>query len=112
MTRDPLSRVRHAFAAMADVVERPSHGEPAWFYRDKRQIAMWADHHHDDRVALWCAAPPGVQQALTESEPERYFRPPYVGHRGWIGIDFGADPDWDTVETLVSDAYRLIASKR
>lgn len=112
MASDPLQTVRDAFRALGDVQERQSHGEPSWFYRGKRQIAMWADHHHDERLALWCVAGPGVQEALVASEPERYFRPPYVGHCGWIGVDLNAEADWDTVLQLIQDGHALVATKR
>ena len=112
MTAEPLDRVRESLLAMDGVTERQSHGEPSWFYRDKRQIATWAGYHHDDRLAMWCAAPPGVQETLVASEPEHYFRPPYVGHRGWVGVFFDVEPDWETVGRLLADAYALTASKR
>ena len=65
--------------------ERLSHGEPAWFAGTGRMFACFADHHHDDRLACWCAAPFGRQQELTGLDPGRYFVPPYVGSRGWLG---------------------------
>ena len=48
------------------------------------------DHHDDGRLAIWCAAPEGVQAEMTETEPQRFFRPPYVGHRGWLGVQLAA----------------------
>ena len=55
------------------------------------------------------AAPPGAQQELTASDPERFFRPPYVGGRGWIGVRLDRDPDWAEIAELCQDAYRDIA---
>jgi hypothetical protein len=109
---DSLARLREQCLGLPEATERPSHGEPAWFVRDKKLFVMFADHHHDDRLAFWCAAPPGVQEALVGSEPERYFRPPYVGHRGWLGVYLDVDVDWDAVTELVRDAYRQVAPKR
>jgi hypothetical protein len=66
------------------------------------------NHHGDGRYAIWCAAPDGVQEALVASDPERFFRPPYLGHRGWIGVRLER-PDWKIVAAIVEDAYRRIA---
>src|SRR4051794_39546387 len=84
---DPLDMVRTLCLDLPDVNERPSHGAPTFFIRDKTTFVMFHDDHHGDgRLALWCAAPPGVQEELVETEPDRFFRPPYVGHRGWVGV--------------------------
>lgn len=109
---DALERLRELCLGLPEATERPSHGEPAWFVRDKKLFVMFADHHHDDRLAFWCAAPLGVQEALVGGEPERYFRPPYVGHRGWLGVYLDVDVDWDAVTEVVRDAYRQVAPKR
>lgn len=66
----------------------------------------------DDRLAFWCAAPPGAQQALAAEDPRRFFVPPYVGGRGWIGIRLDVPTDWDVVAELVEDAYRTVAPRR
>jgi hypothetical protein len=116
MTADPVARLRALCLALPEVTERPSHGEPAFFVRDKVQFVMVDDHHHGaDHVGFWCAAPPGAQEALITADPHRYYRPPYVGHRGWVGVrlaaDGLADPDWDEVDEVVRDAYRAVAPK-
>jgi predicted DNA-binding protein (MmcQ/YjbR family) len=72
----------------------------------------YADRHHDDRRGFWCAAPPGLQEEKVRSDPERFFRPPYVGHRGWLGVYLDVPVDWDEVAELVEHAYRTIAPKR
>jgi hypothetical protein len=95
-----------------DASEKESHGEAAWFVRG-RQFATMSDHHHDDRLALWLAAPAGRQESLVETDPERFFRPPYVGHRGWIGVWLDVPSvDWDELAGLVADAHALIAARR
>lgn len=110
MDENPLNRVRALCTALPEVTERLSHGEPAWFVRDKKMFVTYADHHHDDRVAIWCAAPEGAQRAAVGAEPERYFIPPYVGGRGWIGVHLDVTPvDWAAVEDIVEDAYRVVA---
>jgi hypothetical protein len=94
------------------VTERISHGEPGWFVRGKRQFITLDDHHHGaDRLAFWCAAPPGAQEELIAQDPHRFFRPPYVGHRGWVGVRIDAEPDWDEISEIVRDAFRQVAPK-
>lgn len=109
---DPLENLRRLCLALPETTERLSHGEPTWFIRDRKTFVTYADRHHDDRLAFWCAAPPGAQEALVASEPERYFRPPYVGHRGWFGVYLDVPVDWTEIEEIVIDAYRVIAPKR
>src|ERR1044071_6460575 len=93
-----LARVRGICIDLPEVTERLSHGEPAWFVRDKKTFASFVDHHHDDRIGFWCAAPPGAQAAFTERNPRRSFRPPYVGGRGWLGVHLDTPGvDWDEV---------------
>ena len=104
--------LREICAALPEVTERVSHGAVTFFVRGKRTVAYLTDDHHGDgRLALVCAAPAGVQQELVASEPERFFRPPYVGHRGWIGLRLDVDPDWGEVTQVVVDAYRCVAPK-
>ncbi|MFF4622434.1 MmcQ/YjbR family DNA-binding protein [Nonomuraea jabiensis] len=108
---DALERLRALCLALPEVTERPSHGEPTWFVRGKKTFVMFADHHHDDRLAFWCAAPPGAQGELVAEDPERFFRPPYVGHRGWLGVYLDVEVDWAEVAEIVADAYRQLAPK-
>jgi hypothetical protein len=110
---DPsIARLRALCLALPEVTERLSHGEPTWFVRDKTSFVTTADHHHDDRVGFWCAAPDGVQEDLVASAPERFFRPPYVGHRGWLGVWLDVPQDWDEIAALVEGAYRVVAPAR
>jgi len=95
---------------LTEVTEKVSHGEPTWFVRS---FVTFADHHHDDRLAFWCAAPPGAQEELVASDPQRFFRPPYVGGRGWLGVYLDADGvDWDEITEIVTDAYLQVAPKK
>jgi hypothetical protein len=112
MTTDPLQALRRLCLALPETTERLSHGEPTWFVRGQKVFVTYADHHHDDRLAFWCAAAPGVQEALVASKPDQFFRPPYVGHRGWLGVRLDVPVDWDEIAELVIDAYRMVAPKR
>ena len=112
---DPLPRLRSLCMALPEATEKLSHGSPTWFVR--RVFVTYADHHHGDpRTGFWCAAPPGAQEALVASRPQVYYRPPYVGHRGWLGVNLDAlatgDVDWDEIAEVVTDAYRETAPKR
>ncbi len=81
--------------------------------RDKRSfVTLWSEGHHDNEFPhLWCAAPPGAQDELIETEPHRFFRPPYVGHRGWLGVHLDGKVDWSEISEICRDAYRVVAPK-
>jgi hypothetical protein len=105
-----LERIRSVCLALPEVTERPSHGAPTFFIRGKRSFAMvLTNHHGDGRFAIWCAAPDGMQQLLVESAGDRYFVPPYVGHRGWLGVHLDRDTDWEEIAGVLEDAYLEIA---
>jgi hypothetical protein len=111
MTSDRVAALRAICMAFPEVTERPSHGAPTWFVRDKKVFVTFWDHgHHDIEFPhLWCAAAAGVQAELIASEPSKFFRPPYVGHRGWLGVRLDTGIGWDEVAELCQDAYRVIA---
>ncbi len=109
---DPLERLRPICLSLPEVTERLSHGEPTWFVGGKKTFVTYADHHHDDRLAFWCAATSDSQGAMVAAAPERFFVPPYVGHRGWLGVYIDVPVDWDEIADIVDDAYRLIAPKK
>jgi hypothetical protein len=107
-----FERVRELCLALPETNERPSHGRPAFFIRDKKPFVMYMDDHHGDgRRALWCAAPEGAQEMLIDAAPSAYFRPPYVGHRGWIGIRLDRGVDENEVAGVIEDAYLTVAPK-
>jgi hypothetical protein len=110
--RTQLERLRALCLALPATTERLSHGEPTWFVRDQKTFVTFSDHHHDELLAFWCAAPPGAQEALVGSDPVRFFVPRYVGHRGWLGVRLDVEVDWDEVAGLVADAYRMVAPKQ
>jgi hypothetical protein len=108
-----LEALRAICAGLPETSERPSHGAPSFFVGGKRCFLMLLDDHHGDgRFAIWCAAPPGTQELLVGADPERFFRPPYVGHRGWLGVKLHGGVDWDEVAGIVEDAFAAVAPKR
>lgn len=107
-----VERLRRICLALPESSERLSHGEPSFFVRDKKQFVSLDNHHHGaEHLAFWCPAPPGVQEELIAENPAQYFRPPYVGHRGWIGVRIDREPDWAEITEIVRDAYRQVAPK-
>lgn len=112
LDKNPLERLRAICLALPEATERLSHGEPTWFVQGKKTFAMFADRHHDDVLAFWCAAPDGAQEILVANDPDRFFRPPYVGHRGWIGVRLDVPVDWDEIADLVAASYRQVAPKK
>ena len=104
-----LARVRAACLALPEASERVSHGGPAFFIKQRACFVMFLDDHHGDgHLAIWCAAPDGVQAEMTETEPERFFRPPYVGHRGWLGVELPAVGD-EELAAICREAFRTVA---
>ena len=107
-----LERVRAICLAFPEVTERLSHGSPAWFVRGKKTVAMFVDDHHGDGiVGIWCPAFPGVQAEMVEAEPDRFFRPPYVGPSGWLGVRLDREVDWGEVASILRDSFRKVAPK-
>ena len=107
-----LEKLRMICMSLPEATERLSHGEPCWFVAKGRCFASYADHHHDDRVSVWLAAPTGIQEVLIASEPSKFFRPSYVGVKGWIGVYLDVPTDWDEVEELVLESYRCVATPK
>lgn len=91
-----------------------SHGHTGYLVRNKRYGWLLVDHHGDGRLALWVKAPPGEQQGLVGADPDRYFVPPYLGPKGWVGVqlDPASEPDWEEVAGLLEQAWRMTATKR
>ena len=107
-----LERIRRICLALPEVSERLSHGAPTFFVRGKRAFVMvLTDHHGDGRFAIWCAAPDGLQRMLVEADPERFFVPPYVGHRGWLGVRLDRSLDWDELTGIVEDAFAEVVPR-
>lgn len=108
-----LARVREICLALPAASERTSHGSPAFFIDDKRAFASFCDnHHHDGRLALWCAAPEGAQAMLVDANPDAYFVPPYVGHQGWVGVRLDRDLPWSEIAAVLEAAHATRAARR
>ena len=108
-----IERVRRICLALPEASEQEAWSEPTWRVKNKL-FAQLDDHHHGSpHCSVWLPAPLGLQETLVESDPDRFFRPPYVGHKGWIGVVLDtkphAKPDWKLVAALVEQAWRLIA---
>jgi hypothetical protein len=105
-----LRRIREICLAFPETSARLSHGAPTFFVRDKKAFLMvLTDHHGDGRFAIWCAAADGMQGMLVDADPERFFVPPYVGHRGWLGVRLDRALDWDELAGIAEDAYAEVA---
>src|SRR5262245_8285511 len=110
--RTPVERLRAICLALPETTEKIAWGEPTWRVRGKL-FAQLDDHHHGaDHLAVWLPAPLGEQEAMVFTDPERFFRPPYVGVRGWVGVRLDGPVDWSVVSKLVTQAYGMVASPR
>jgi len=111
---DPEPRLRKIFLALPESTERLSHSMPTWFFKDKKTFVslMKHGHHQNQFPHLWCAAGPGVQEDLIASNPDQFFRPPYVGSRGWLGVRLDRGVPWTLIERLCAEAHRVVAGKR
>lgn len=106
-----IRRVRRLCSALPETTEKLSHGEPTFFVK-KKVYAMFANNHHDDgHIAAWIPVPHGAQASLIRTEPDKFFLPPYVGVRGWIGIELPQIDD-EELATCLLEAWRLIAPKK
>ena len=110
--KKPIDRVRAICLALPEATEKQAWGEPTFRVKDKIFAQYEHNHHGSGRIELWCKAPDGLQAFLVASNPERFFVPKYVGHKGWIGIRMEGAVDWDHVTELVRDSYRMTAPKR
>lgn len=117
MTAPYLDKLREIIDTFPEMSERLSHGSPSFFIRGKKTLCSYHEYHHgSDRITLWCPAPPGVQEELVSTEPERFYKPPYVGPSGWIGIYLDGKGknavDWDEVTEILKESYRKVAPKK
>src|SRR5688572_5935437 len=108
-----VERLRRMCLAFPEAQERLSHGEPTWFAGKGKVFAMLDNHHHAaPHLSVWLPLPLGVQEDLIETDPARFFRPPYVGPSGWVGVVLDTKPPWDMVQRLIHDAFVHVATKK
>lgn len=107
-----FARVRRLALSFPETSERLAHGSPSFYVRDKLNFLVFSiNHHHDGNIAFWCAAPPGAQGDLIAENPKVYFVPPYVGHRGWVGVRVDRGAPWGEIAEVITDAYRVRAPR-
>jgi predicted DNA-binding protein (MmcQ/YjbR family) len=109
MPERSVDRLRAICLSLPEAVEKETWGDPTFRVRDRIFALV---RHGDGRLSFWCKAPEGSQMVLVGADPDRFFVPPYVGHKGWLGVRLDPEPDWAEVAALVRRSYRLIAPKR
>jgi len=111
-TKSPVERLRAICLALPDTTEKVAWGEPTWRVRG-RLFAQLDNHHHGaEQLAVWLPAPLGEQESMIFLDPVRFFRPPYVGQRGWVGVRIDRRPNWTLIAAVVKQAYRVVATSR
>lgn len=109
----PTERLRALCLSLPQAVEKEAWGDPTFRVRDKIFAMVKTG---DGRLSVWLKAPEGAQEILIGADPARFFRPPYVGPKGWIGVRLDGEPedgvDWDELAALVERSFRLVAPKR
>ena len=106
-----FERVRKLCLSLPDTEEKLSHGEATFFVRKRVFVMFSTNHHNDGNWAIVCNAPEGAQEILTNSDPDKFYIPPYVGGAGWIGVRLDRGLDFATVSSIVTDAHRLTLEK-
>jgi hypothetical protein len=105
------ARVRRLCIVLPQTTEKPSHGEPTFFVGKKVYAMIANNHHNDGHIAVWIPVPPGLQATLLKTEPDKFFMPPYVGVRGWVGVELTAISD-EELGFHLCEAWRLIAPRK
>jgi hypothetical protein len=106
-----LARVRRICAELPESTEKPSHGEPTFFVGKKVYVMFANNHHSDAHIAIWIPVAAGLQPVLIETDPQKFFHPPYVGVRGWVGIELSQIDD-EELTSFIHNAWKLIAPKK
>src|SRR6266403_679538 len=108
---EQIERVRRLCLSLPGSWEKISHGEPTWFV-GKKVFAMFSNNHHNDgHIAVTVPAAIGIQEMLIKNFPRKFYRPPYVGVRGWIGIEVSRVSDRE-LDLHLREAWRLVAPKK
>ena len=112
MDDELLARLRAIIEPLPETSEKISHGAPTWWGGKKTFATYHSGHYDEGRRGVWIKAEDGVQQDLIASDPERFYRPKYVGPSGWVGVRLEGDVDWEQVRSLLVEGYRTVAPKR
>jgi predicted DNA-binding protein (MmcQ/YjbR family) len=103
-----IRKLRAVCLALGDVVEKEAWGECTFRVVDGPMFAMTDNNHHrSGHVAVWVKAPAMAQEILISSDSERFFRPPYMGHKGWVGVRLDSKPDWEQLTAILKDGYEM-----
>ncbi|MDO8434701.1 MAG: MmcQ/YjbR family DNA-binding protein [Candidatus Binatus sp.] len=108
----PVKRLREICLALPETIEQEAWGECTFRVAGKMFAMTDNNHHGTGRVAVWCKAPPMVQEILVASDSKRFFKPPYVGHKGWLGVRLDVEVDWDELVAILEDGWLMSAPKR
>jgi predicted DNA-binding protein (MmcQ/YjbR family) len=111
MAKDISQAVREVCLSFPEAEEFLSHGSPNFRVRGKTFATYVVNHHGDGRIALWINAPDGAQEQHVRADPKRHFVPPYVGPRGWLGVNLDQGLSWTRVAGLVREAYEKTAPR-
>jgi hypothetical protein len=106
-----VKRVRRICAALPESTEKLSHGEPTFFVGKKVFVMCVNNHHNDGHIAVYVPVSPGLQAVLIATSPQKFFNPPFVGVRGWVGIELGQISNED-LASYIQEAWRIIAPKK
>lgn len=112
---EALEKLRTIALALPEADEKLSHGMPAFFITKGKMFAYFWHAHHGDGVtaAIVKTSGPEEQAMLIEMEPDLYYRPPYFGPSGWVGIHLDRpDTDWDRIGDRVAISWELVAPRR
>ncbi len=104
-----VARIKELCLALPEAVEKPFGGHTAPSFRVREKLFVMTS---EDGTTMTCKARPGVQQALVSSDPQRFFVPAYVGHKGWVGARLDVEQDWDEIAELIEESYRMTAPRR
>ena len=112
MAASPLTRLRKIIESLPETSEKLSHGAPTW-WGGKKTFATFHDGHYDEgRRAVWIKAPDGAQEDLVATDPDRFYRPKYLGPSGWVGVRLEGKVDWAEIRFLLEQGWRMVAPKR
>ena len=105
-----IGRVRRICSLLPGTTEKLSHGEPTFFAKKGVYAMVSNNHHGDGRIAVWIPLGPGEQEALVRARPKSFYRPPYVGVKGWVGIELREIGD-DELGEFLSEAWKRMSRK-